>query len=97
MDIDTDRKLNLDASAFIGQRVAVLGISGSGKTNTAAVLVEELRPHTPMTIVDIEGEMWGLKEKFDWLVAGRSTNADVLLTPERAPVLAYEASGRRWR
>jgi DNA helicase HerA-like ATPase len=61
--------LELAVADLIGQRIAVLGISGSGKTNTVAVLAEELLLQLPMTIVDIEGEYFGLKEKFDLLGA----------------------------
>jgi len=65
LNLDTNNILNLQTQDLIGRCVAVLGISGSGKTNTAAVLVEELLSSgVPMTIVDIEGEYWGLKEKY---------------------------------
>src|SRR6266436_3613101 len=73
---------------LIGQRIAVLSISGSGKTNTVAVLAEELLSHVPMTICDIEGEYYGLKERFDLLVAGRSDQAEVPLFRENAASLA---------
>lgn len=90
MDIDIEGGLPLDISAFIGKSVALLGITGSGKTNTAAVLIEEmLTQGLPLTIVDIEGEYWGLKERFEVLVAGRSEHAELLLNPEQAGTLAH--------
>jgi DNA helicase HerA-like ATPase len=62
LDIATP-DLSLEVQAFVGRSVAVLGITGSGKTNTAAVLIEELLTQgLPMTIVDIEGEYWGLNQ-----------------------------------
>lgn len=91
MQIDTEGKLNkITASALVGKMVAVLGITGSGKTNTAAVLIEELLvARYPMTIVDIEGEYYGLKERFEVLVAGQSQNVDVeMKEPEQARQLA---------
>src|SRR5579859_1398393 len=88
LSIDTIGTLGLTVHDLIGQRVAVLGISGSGKTNTGAVLVEELLPHLPITIVDVEGEWYGLKERFDLLVAGRSEQAEVPLMAENAAALA---------
>jgi uncharacterized protein len=88
MQIDVNNSLNLQIEELIGQRIAVLGISGSGKTNTVAVLAEELLPHVPMTICDIEGEYYGLKERFDLLVAGRSDQAEVPLFRENAASLA---------
>jgi hypothetical protein len=86
--------LELSISDVIGQRIAVLGISGSGKTNTVAVLAEEMLPHLPMTIVDVESEYFGLKECYDLLVAGRSEHAEVPLFVENASAIA-EMSIRR--
>lgn len=91
MQIDTEGKLkDITAPALVGKMVAVLGITGSGKTNTAAVLIEELlTTRYPMTIVDIEGEYYGLKERFEVLVAGQSQNVDVEMSqPEQAAQLA---------
>ena len=89
LNLDTTNKLNLQTQDLIGRCVAVLGISGSGKTNTAAVLVKELLASgVPMTIVDIEGEYWGLKEKHEVLVAGRSEHADVEFDAAHAGSLA---------
>lgn len=88
LNIDTENKIQLDPQILIAQRIAVLGISGSGKSNTAAVLTEELLPHLQMTIVDIEGEMYGLKEKFDLIVAGRSRHVDLELAPYQGAAIA---------
>lgn len=89
MHIDTAKTFNLKVEDLIGQRIAVLGISGSGKTNTAAVLIEELLSSgLPLTIVDIEGEYASLQEQFPLLVAGRSTHADVPLMVENAGAIA---------
>lgn len=89
LQIDTLRELDLPLKALIGESVAVLGIKGSGKTNTAAVLIEELLSSgLPLTIVDIEGEYWGLKERFEILVVGRSPNVDIEVSAERAAKIA---------
>ncbi len=88
LDIATP-DLSLETQAFVGRSVAVLGITGSGKTNTAAVLIEELLTQgLPMTIVDIEGEYWGLKQSYDLLIAGRSEHAELEIGPENAAQLA---------
>ena len=88
LDIATP-DLSLETQAFVGRSVALLGITGSGKTNTAAVLIEELLTQgLPMTIVDIEGEYWGLKQSYDLLIAGRSEHAELEIGPENAPQLA---------
>jgi len=81
--------LSLETQAFVGRSVALLGITGSGKTNTAAVLIEELLTQgLPMTIVDIEGEYWGLKQSYDLLIAGRSEHAELEIGPDNAAQLA---------
>lgn len=81
--------LELEVSDFVGKSVAALGITGSGKTNTAAVLIEELLANgLPLTIVDIEGEYYGLKEQYDLLIAGRSEHAELEVSPENASALA---------
>jgi uncharacterized protein len=89
MNIDTENVLHMDISTFVGKSAALLGITGSGKTNTAAVLIEELLSNgLPLTIVDIEGEYWGLKERFEVLVAGRSEHSELLIGPENAAQVA---------
>jgi len=76
-----------EPKSLIGKRIAVLGISGSGKSNTAAVIVEELAPHVPFTVIDREGEMWGLKE-LGFIVVGKSRHVDLEVTPVQAAALA---------
>jgi hypothetical protein len=88
LDIATP-DLALETQTFVGKSVAVLGITGSGKTNTAAVLIEELLAQgLPMTIVDIESEYWGLKQSYNLLIAGRSEHAELEIGPENAAQLA---------
>lgn len=74
MHIETEGMLSLQATDFIGQSVAVLGIKGSGKSNTAAVLMEELlASKVPVAIVDIAGEYHTLKTLYpDITTVGRA-------------------------
>jgi hypothetical protein len=89
LSIDSLNGFELQTQTLVGRGIAVLGITGSGKTNTAAVLIEELLSNDlPLTIVDIEGEYWGLKERFEILVAGRSEHAELEIGPENAGKLA---------
>lgn len=79
----------ISPSALLGESVAVLGIKGSGKSNTAAVLAEEmLSCGVPICIVDIAGEYWGLKEQYKILVAGKSAHVDIPVQPAQASALA---------
>ncbi len=73
MDIDTEGMLHLDIASFVGKSTALLGITGSGKTNTAAVLIEELLSNgLPLTIVEEESYEF-LSEYFTrlWEIAGK--------------------------
>src|SRR5712691_4587360 len=89
LNIDSSNEFQIQTQTLVGRSVAVLGITGSGKTNTAAVLIEELLSNgLPLTVVDIEGEYWGLKEKFEVLVAGRSQHAELEVGPNNAGQLA---------
>ena len=89
LNIDSSNTVQIQTQTLVGRSVAVLGITGSGKTNTAAVLIEELLSNDlPLTVVDIEGEYWGLKEKFEVLVAGRSQHAELEVGPNNAAQLA---------
>jgi hypothetical protein len=53
----------------------VTGKSGSGKSNTASVLCEELLElNLPLLIVDTDGEYYGLKERYEVLHVGADTS-----------------------
>lgn len=74
-------ELIVSLEEVVGQCVAILGIRGSGKSNTAGVIFEELlAAHYPMSLVDIDGEYFGLKEKYEVLVVGGGDHADVELS-----------------
>lgn len=58
-----------------GRRTAVFGISGSGKSNTATVLVEQLlAAGEQVVMVDPKGEGWGLLS----LANGKPSNLDIV-------------------
>lgn len=77
LHIDTVGIIKLAAADLIGQSIAILGIKGSGKSNTAAVLMEELLgAGIPVCVVDIAGEYHTLKDNYKHLaVIGRSITA----------------------
>ena len=82
--------LNLRIEDITGKCIAVLGIRGSGKTNTAAVITEELlSAGFPVAVIDIDGEYWGLKEKYEIIHIGKG-NVDVEISPNQgAPVAKF--------
>ena len=86
---------HMQVEDFIGQSVAVLGIKGSGKSNTVAVLIEEmLKAKVPVLVVDIAGEYWTMKKAFaDVAVVGcsRETDVDFKMSPSNAASVARVA------
>lgn len=86
MNIGTD--LQIPINTFLNKTTAILGSTGSGKTNTVAVLIEEILPHVPLTIVDPEGEYWGLKEQLEILVVGKSPHVDIEAEASQAEIIA---------
>ncbi|MCK5246383.1 DUF87 domain-containing protein, partial [Candidatus Bipolaricaulota bacterium] len=76
LHISKDLDINLED--LIGQCIAILGIRGSGKSNTAGVIFEELLENDyPLSIIDIEGEYFGLKEKYEVLVVGKGEGVEI--------------------
>jgi len=70
-------------------RAFLTGKSGSGKSNTASVVIEELLDAGfPVLIVDCEGEYYGLKEEYELLHAGADEECDIQVGPEHAEKLA---------
>jgi len=85
--ISEDIDFSLDE--LIGKCIGILGIRGSGKSNTAGVIFEELLKHNyPLTVVDIDGEYFGLKEEYELLVIGQGENVDIEIEPEDAAQVA---------
>jgi hypothetical protein len=59
----------------------VTGKSGSGKSNSVNVMVEEILDlGQPLLIVDTDGEYWGLKEQYQILHLGNGDQCDVRVT-----------------
>ena len=87
--LNISQDLNLDLEQLIGQCIAILGIRGSGKSNTAGVIFEELlRNNYPMSIVDIEGEYFGLKESYEVLVVGTGEGVEIEIDEDSAAEIA---------
>lgn len=77
------------------QTTAVLGIRDSGKTNTAAVIIEELLKHSQQAvIIDPTDAWWGLKSSADGKHAGfpvvvlGGKHSDVPLSPNDGALIA---------
>lgn len=81
---------NPELTEIIGRSWAILGMTGSGKSNSTAKVTEQgLAGGVRASIIDIAGEYWGLKEKFPLVVAGKSPHVDIEIeSPEQAAMLA---------
>jgi uncharacterized protein len=78
MTISLAKSLQLPTE-FTGRRTAVFGISGSGKSNTATVLVEQLlKAGEQVVMIDPKGEGWGLLS----LASGKPSNLPVIVFGE---------------
>lgn len=92
VSVKTIDTLPLDPKMAIGQHIAVLGMTGSGKTNTCYVWSEaELAAGQLLTIVDPEGDYHYLKQQFDLLIIGkprRGNPCDLEVVPENGAKLA---------
>jgi len=81
--------VSLPVEQVLTGRAFVTGKSGSGKSNTASVVVEELlEAGFPVLIVDTDGEYYGLKETYELLHVGADEECDLQVGPEHATKLA---------
>lgn len=85
----------LPAVEILTGRGFITGKSGSGKSNSASVIAEELLDNNyNLLVVDPEGEYYGLKEKYEILHVGNDDLCDVQVTPQHAEQLAEIALER---
>ncbi|WP_254534523.1 helicase HerA domain-containing protein [Halomarina litorea] len=81
--------VSLPAVELLTGRGFVTGKSGSGKSNTASVVIEKLLDRGfPVLIVDIDGEYYGLKEKYEILHVGDDEECDIQVNAEHAEKIA---------
>ena len=81
--------VSLPVVEILTGRGFVTGKSGSGKSNTASVIIEKLLDSQfPVLIVDTDGEYYGLKEQYEILHAGADDECDIQVSPEHAEKIA---------
>jgi hypothetical protein len=85
----SDSGFTMPTSEIMTGRGFVTGKSGSGKSNSASVVAEELLEHgLPMLIVDTDGEYYGLKGRYELLHVGADADCDATVGVEHAEKLA---------
>jgi hypothetical protein len=91
MWLSTDRQTTITAADITQWHAAILGMTGSGKTNTLYVFAEELsRNATKVTVIDPEGD-YGALRNAGAIVVGqgrRGNQVDVPLDPTNAAAAA---------
>jgi len=87
--LDDNENATLPVLDVLAGRGAIFGKSGSGKSNSASVVIEELldRGH-PCLIVDTDGEYWGLKQDYELLHVGADDECDLQVGSEHGGKLA---------
>ncbi|AUV81652.1 ATPase [Salinigranum rubrum] len=86
---DPGTTVTLPAVEILTGRGFITGKSGSGKSNTASVVVEKLlSANFPVLVVDTDGEYYGLKEQFEILHVGADEECDIQVSPEHAEKIA---------
>lgn len=78
----------LPTNKLLTGRTFVTGKSGSGKSNTATVMMERLLEiGRPFIVIDTDGEYWGLRDKYEILHVGRGDDCHVEVTPNQVELL----------
>ena len=89
LPLDESGETTLPIVEVLTGRGFITGKSGSGKSNSASVIIEELLDRGyPVLIVDTDGEYWGLKEEYEILHVGADEECDLQVSSEHAPKLA---------
>ncbi|WP_136687945.1 ATP-binding protein [Halorhabdus amylolytica] len=83
------RPVSLPVVEVLTGRGFITGKSGSGKSNSASVIAENLLDKGfGLLIVDIDGEYYGLKEEYEILHVGADEECDIQVTTDHAGKLA---------
>jgi hypothetical protein len=86
---ESGEPVSLPVIDVLAGRGFITGKSGSGKSNTASVVAEQLlEAGYGLLIVDVDGEYYGLKEEYELLHAGADEECDIRVSPEHAEKLA---------
>jgi hypothetical protein len=89
MGSQPNESVELPVVEILTGRGFVTGKSGSGKSNTASVITENLLDAGfGILIVDIDGEYYGLKEEYEILHVGADEECDIQVTVDHAEKIA---------
>lgn len=85
LQLSSNLKLPTD---YVTWKSAIIGRTGSGKTNTAVVLAEQMIDRGfPLAIIDPQGDWWGLRSKYKIAILG-GEHGDIPLEPTAGELTA---------
>ncbi len=79
--------LLVDLDRLVASRMFVRADSGGGKTRTVRRVLEQTHGHIQQLVIDTEGELVTLREKFDYVLAA-AEGGDTVAHPKTAALLA---------
>jgi len=86
-----DRKVQkayLTPEGLLSTHTALIASSGGGKSQALRLILEETFGLMPHIVIDVEGELRTLREKYDYIIASADEDGDVLAHPKSARLLA---------
>lgn len=84
--ISLNDQTSIDLSTLIDTRLLIQANSGGGKSWLIRRLLEQSHGNVQQLVIDLEGEFSTLREKFDYILAGK--NGDTPAEPRSASLLA---------
>lgn len=84
--IPLSNQTSIDLPTLIDTRLLIQANSGGGKSWLIRRLLEQSHGHVQQLVIDLEGEFSTLREKFDYILAGK--NGDTPAEPRSAGLLA---------
>jgi hypothetical protein len=86
MKISLNEKIGIDLSKLIESRLLVQANSGGGKSWAIRRIIEQAFGHVQIIVLDPEGEFTNLRERYDFVFAGKGGDAPA--EPRSAALLA---------
>lgn len=86
MNIKLNKEISIDLQKLMDSRMLIQANSGGGKSWAIRRLLEQSHGKVQQIVIDLEGEFQTLREKFDYIVAGRG--GDVEISVKTAELLA---------
>jgi hypothetical protein len=82
------QKVRLDPAALLSTHMAVVASSGGGKSWLVRLILEQTFGLFPHLVIDVEGELKTLREKYDYIIASADDEGDCIAHPRTAKLLA---------